>query len=339
MIITKKPLLWVVTMLIVINNCLAVDIKPWTETVVSVSNISNSARLFRELGGWRLSEKGTVSRAELDYWKLSDLVSAKYERFCAPQAKIGCIRFIQYTGVETRPIRLAKRAWDSGGIYSIMVRSNDVHWLFNQALALGWWAESEPVEFTFKGSKLRNVVLTGPDGIQLAVYERISPPFSGFPVGAISQSFNSMRMVKDKKISRDFYEQKLGFKLVFDSAFEPAEPFPSNFGIPFNYTPVIKRSAAALYPIEGETGRVELMQLEGFNGVSVADFARPPNRGIISVRFPVDNVSSYRSRLIEQGVAIAYEAKALEIVGIGKVDILAVRDPDGAITEFYQVIE
>jgi hypothetical protein len=48
----------------------------------------------------------------------------------------------------------------------------------------------------------------------------------------------------------------------------------------------------------GETGRIELMVFVGFTGKSVADFAAPPNFGI-----------------------------------------MAVRDPDGSLNEFYQTIE
>jgi hypothetical protein len=224
----------------------AQQVEPWTEAVVSVEDIRQSTRLFREAGSWRVTHKGKVTRAELDYWKLPKAASATFERLCAPATDSGCIRFVRFKGVEQRPIRLATRAWDTGGIYSIMVRSDNVPALFDAAIKLGWWAESEPIRFTFGASDLRNVVLTGPHGINLAVYQRISPPFTAFPVGRISRAFNSMRMVKSRPESRAFYEQKLGFTVRFDTNFEPPEPAPSNFGIPLNFTPQIKRGAAAL---------------------------------------------------------------------------------------------
>jgi hypothetical protein len=121
---------------------------------------------------------------------------------------------------------------------------------------MGWWAESRPIRFTFGASDLRNVVLIEPHGIYLAVNERISPPFAGFPVGQTSMGFNSMRIVCDKAAARAFYEEKLGFGLYFDSLGTATEPAYSNFGVP--------------------------------------------------------------------------------IAGLGKVNILAVRDPDGSIGEFYE---
>jgi hypothetical protein len=79
-----------------------------------------------------------------------------------------------------------------------MMRSDDLPALFDTAILAGWWAESPPIRFSFGGSDLRNVVLTGPHGINFAVYERLSPPFTAFPLGPISQGFNSMRMVASR---------------------------------------------------------------------------------------------------------------------------------------------
>lgn len=315
----------------------AQEVAPWTEAVVSVENFPASAALFRDVGGWTRTHRGRMDRAELDYWRLPKAAKATFERWCAPAATIGCIRFVRFTGAPQRPVRQATRAWDTGGIFSIMVRSNDVPALFDAAIARGWWAESEPIRFSFGGSDLRNVVLTGPHGINLAVYQRLSPAFTAFPVGRISQAFNSMRMVKSRPAARAFYEQQLGFSVLFDGNSEPAEPARSNFGIPLNFTPDIKRGAAALQPVAGlEYGRVEVMQIEGFTGGDVSAHASPPNLGIISVRYPVIGLDAYRAQIEARGVAIAYSAVGVPVGGIGRTDLFAVRDPDGNITEFYE---
>ena len=317
----------------------AQTVGPWTEAVISVEDIAQSSRLFREVGKWRITHKGKLSRSELEYWNMPDEAGGTFQRLCAPATNTGCIRFIKFTGVPQRPIRLAKRAWDTGGIYSIMVRSDNVSALFDAAITMGWWAESEPIRFTFGASDLRNVVLTGSHGINLAVYERISPAFTAFPVGRISQGFNSMRMVRSKPESRAFYEQKLGFSVLFDSNNEPAAPAPSNFGIPLNYTPAIKRSAAALQPAAGETGRVEVMQIEGFTGLDVSAHASPPNFGIISVRYPVQNLPRYRAELARKSVPAVYESLGVSSKGLVSTPVVvmfSVRDPDGNLTDFYE---
>ena len=307
----------------------------WSEAVVSVQNIPAATRLFRVAGGWRMTRRGKVERAELDYWRLPNTAKATFERLCAPQAESGCIRFVRFTGVAQRPIRPAARPWDTGGIYSIMIRSDDADALFNQALELGWWAESEPINFDFGGSKLRNVVLTGPHGINIAVYQRRAPPFTDFPVGRMSQSFNAMRMVRDQKVALAWYRQKLGFAMQFDADYLDPAPQVTNFSVPINLSTSIPRRAAVVFPLPGETGRMELMQFVGFEGRDFALQASPPNLGILSVRYPVRDLAGYRAALEAGGVTIVYSGQGVAIGGMGKVNLFAVRDPDGNLTEFY----
>jgi catechol 2,3-dioxygenase-like lactoylglutathione lyase family enzyme len=317
---------------------LAQNVDHWREAIVSVDNIASATRLFREIGEWRTTDKGRVGRAELTYWKLPAKADASFERLCAPGVTTGCIRFVRFTGVAQRPVRRAARPWDSGGIFSIMIRSKNTDALFERALALGWWAESEPINFDFGGSKLRNVVLTGPHGINIAVYERRDPPFTTFPVGMISQAFNSMRMVKDHKAAVAFYREKLGFGQLFNADYLDPAPQVTNFSVPINLSTTIPRRAAVVHPQPGETGRVELMQFVGFEGRDFSDYASPPNLGIMSVRFPVQGLESYKAGITSKGVAIAYEAAAVPVSGLGIINLFAVRDPDGNISEFYEPV-
>jgi catechol 2,3-dioxygenase-like lactoylglutathione lyase family enzyme len=313
-------------------------VAPWTEAVISVTDTAPFARLLGDLGGWRRVDQGQVSAAEIRYWQLPASASARFQLWCAPAATTGCLRLISFKGVPQQPIRLAARAWDPGGIYSIMMRSDDLPTLFDKAIKAGWWAESPVIRFNFGGSDLRNVVLTGPHGINFGVYQRLSPPFTAFPLGLISQGFNAMRMVASRTVARDFYNLKLGFGIVFDgdgSNATGALPEPSNFGIPLNYTLKAQRAAAALGPVPGETGRVEVMQITEFAGIAQGGFARAPNLGILSVRYPVRDLAGYQAALEKAGVRPVQKAGAVAIKGLGTADIFAVADPDGNLTEFY----
>jgi catechol 2,3-dioxygenase-like lactoylglutathione lyase family enzyme len=311
-------------------------IGPWTEAVVSVRDFDGTARLLQEVGGWRVERRGKVARSELAYWRLPPSASARFLRLCAPAATTGCVRLIRFNGVAQRPVRLAARPWDTGGIFSLMVRTDNVQALFDRAITLGWWAESEPISFTFGPSRLKNVVLSGPHGINIAAYERVSPPFTAFPLGSMSQAFNSMRMVRDQRASMAFYRDRLGFQTVFDSDYRDPTPQQSNFSLPQNLTTSVVRRAAALQPLPGETGRVEVMQFVGLVGKDAAVHAVPPNLGLLSVRYPVAGLAAYRTRLVQQRVPLAYSAALIPVAGLGRVEMIAVRDPDGAITEFYE---
>ena len=317
----------------------------WTEAVVSVTDLEAVPAFLQKIGNWRETGSGPLDPTELAYYRVTsdgstNGIGGAWRRLCAPQADVGCIRFVRFDGVTRRPIRPAARAWDTGGIYSLMVRTDDVDALYQAALAEpGWWAESPPIRFGFGTSDLRNVVIRGPHGIQFAAYERVSPAFTDFPVGRISQAFNSMRMVRDQPAAKAFYE-KLGFGVCFDSDFEPLEPQWSNFSIPRNFTPIIRRKAAALQPVEAAWGRVEVMQIVGFEGHDHSAAAVPPNLGILSVRFPVTDSAAYRALLEERGIHASHVATKVTIGnlladGSASVSIFAVRSPDGALTEFY----
>lgn len=315
-------------------------VAPWTEAVISVTDVAPFARLLGEIGGWRRVDQGKVAAAELAYWQVPAKASARFERWCAPAVTTGCLRFITFKGVPQQPIRLGARAWDPGGIYSIMMRSDDLPTLFDRAIKAGWWAESPVIRFNFGGSDLRNVVLTGPHGVNFGVYQRLSPPFTAFPTGLISQGFNAMRMVASRTRARDFYNQQLGFNIVFDGDGTNAigsVPEPSNFGIPLNYSLKALRAAAALGPVPGETGRVEVMQITEFAGIPQGAMARAPNLGILSVRYPVRDLAGYRAALAKAGVTPVQQASAVAIKGLGTADLFAVADPDGNLTEFYHV--
>ncbi len=312
-------------------------VEPWSEAVVSVADLDESSGWLVEHGGWREVASGNVDRAELDYWKLPDEVSGAFLKVCAASAETGCIRFVRFDGAEKqRPIRLAARPWDTGGIFSIMMRTEDAQAAFDAAIARGWWAESEPYRFSFGGSDLVNVVVRGPHGVNYALYERVSPPFTGFPVGPLSQAFNTMRMVKDQPASLAWYRDRLGLEVLFDAPFTDPEPRSNNFSVPANLATTLVRRAAVVQPLlPGEDGRIELMQFEGFEGRDFSAHASPPNWGILSVRYPVADLAAYRAHLSERGVEIAYAAEDVAVAGLGLVDLIAVRDPDGNLTEFY----
>jgi len=311
-------------------------VEPWTEAVVSVTDLDESAGWLIEHGGWREVASGALDASEIAYWNLPDSVTGAFLKICAPHADAGCIRYVRFDGAGQRPIRLAARPWDTGGIFSIMLRTDNAQAAFDAAIARGWWAESQPYSFTFGASDLVNVVIRGPHGVNYALYERKAPAFDAFPVGSLSRAFNAMRMVEDQPEALAFYRDTLGFGVLFDAPFTDPEPRSNNFSVPANLATTLVRRAAVAQPVlPGETGRVEVMEFEGFEGRDFSEYASPPNLGILSLRYPVRDLDAYLETLADRGVEPQYESDAAIIPGIGTVAIAAVRDPDGNLTEFY----
>ena len=172
------------------------------------------------------------------------------------------------------------------------------------------------------------------------MYERKSPPFEGFPLGKLSQAFNTMRMVKNQPASLAWYREKLGMKTLFDAPFTDPKPRANNFSVPANLATTLVRRAAVVQPkLPGEDGRMELMQFEGFDGRDYSAGASPPNLGIISVRYPIRDFEGYRAALAERGVEPVHAGSEVAIPSLGansKTDIMAVKDADGNLTEFYR---
>ncbi len=81
-----------------------------------------------------------------------------------------------------------------------------------------------------------------------------------------------------------------------------------------------------------------MLQFHGAQGKNVSELASPPNLGIVTLRFPVDNLAALRAHLIENKVEIVSQT-SLTLAPYGQVDILAIRTPDRTWIEFYQVVD
>ncbi len=310
--------------------------QPWQEALLSVRDLDNAARLFIEVGGFETVHRGPVDTSELRYWGLDAAVRAEHLLLRAPGSRQGWLRFVRFDGAEQRPIRVGARAWDTGGYFSLMMRAKDLDVVYADALRLGWMSESEPVRFNFPPSQLANVVLKGPDGINIALYERLSPPLDAFwQFERLSQPFNAMQMVADMAPAEAFFTGLLGMSPFWTGDFLDPEPGPNNFGLPQNLTTEIPRRTRILSAVPGETGRLELMEFVGLAGRDLAARAAPPNLGILSVRYEVSDAEDAYARFIAAGGEAWREPASFMLAPYGEIRTFAVRAPDGAIVELW----
>lgn len=309
---------------------------PWQEAVLSVRDLDAAAAFFVEVAGFEESAAGALPPSELDYWQLPASAGGAYRLLKAPGSDHGYLRFVRFDGVEALPVRVGARAWDTGGYFSLMMRARNLDLVYRDALALGWMAESEPVRFEFPPSVLANVVLKGPDGINIALYERLEPPLDPFwRFERVSQPFNAMQMVADIERADAFFTGVLGMQYFWAGDYLDPEPGPNNFGLPQNLTTEIPRRTRILQPRPGETGRLELMQFAGLDGRDLSERAQPPNLGILSVRYPVANVDDALARIEAAGGEAWRGPAEVDLQPYGEVRLLAVRAPDGAIVELF----
>lgn len=313
--------------------------KGWQETLVHVADAEAWVGFLTEDAGWAVTRRGRVHPSMIAAWGLPPTVTGREVLLANPGDSKGWIRLVTLKGLASEPIRPAAQAWDPGGWFSIMTRTRDANGLFAKAVARGWTAYNSPQDFTFGGVSLRNVVIRGPDGVNISSYERLEPKLTGWEtIRGISRGFNAMTMVKDFEAERAFFQEGLGFGSWFIGPYEDKVEVATNFGLPVNLSTRIPRRSAILWESPGEDGRVELMRFEGLEGVDQSARASFSNRGIVSVRIPVADIAAWTARARRQGIMVQAAPGLVTLPPYGRVRHAWARSPGGAIVEAFEVV-
>lgn len=311
---------------------------PWQEVVISVSNLDRTAEFFKSIGGYEETFRGRSSASSIKHFGLNADASAEELLLAAKGATSGFVRLIRFDNAGYKqPMRPGSRAWDSGCYFSLMVRMKDIRKIYDEAIAMGWWTETPIAELSFGTSRLEVVIFKGPDGVQVQGYERLTPALpKAFPAfERISQPFNIMQMVKSREKGRAFFEDLLGFDTFYwGKPFTAKEAKVTPLGIPLNLTTKTKYRAGILYPVAGELGRVEMIEFMDIQGLDHSDKCSAPNLGLLSIKYPVDNIKRTVKTLSKRGQENV-QVNKIELMPYGDISIFSLRSPDGAIVEFY----
>lgn len=314
----------------------------WKEAVISVRDL----RLWIDLAtvefGWMLGHRGPVSASQLAAWGLPVSAAAEEALFhCGNEAQ-GLVRFIQFTNVDRQQrVRAGAMPWDTGGIFSLMVRTRNMTALVNALLDRGWSLVTDPLTFDYNGQILTNAIFRGPDGVCFGTYERVKPVLDGWPhMRQLSQPFNAMQMVRSRDATRDFHRDVLGFGSFVDDDTRKTTPEESNFGFPINLTTAYTTRAAIMHPRgrkgvkDRDNGRVELIEWDGFDGRDLSAHAVLPNLGIVMLRWAVDDAAALAARVAAKGVAIFRPVANFDTAPYGALTTFSIRTPDGVVYEF-----
>ena len=143
----------------------------WKEAVTLVSDLDQWCTLADRVCGWTLAHRGPIDQRLLKMWGLASSATGTEALFhCGDEAQ-GFVMFINLEGVDNQQrIRAGAMPWDTGGIFSLMVRSKDLQAVFRTALDFGWTAVADPLSFEYNGLTLANVILRGLDGVSFGMY-------------------------------------------------------------------------------------------------------------------------------------------------------------------------
>lgn len=309
----------------------------YREAVFSVSDARQYQAFFEQAAGWKPLHSGAVSPELLQAWNLPADTGAQEIVLGNPGTARGFVRLVQFGGVEQKLIRSNAQSWDTGGFFDVNSRVLSMDRKFAELQRLDWQAYSDPVQFGFGPFEVKEVLARGPDGIVIALIERIKPPLEGWPqLRQMSRLFNATQIVPDIDAARRFYIDQLGFETYIDHEGPSRSPGPNVLGLPHNLATEIPRYVSIVHPRGSNEGSVELLQFDGAEGADWSPRAVPPNLGILMLRFPVADIDAFAGHIAQQEIEIAAAPVQTELLPYGAVTIMAVRGPGGVWLEFFE---
>ncbi len=312
-------------------------ISGWQEAVFSVRDIDRWVDVLEDVAGWRLIHRGSVEQIWLDAWEIGPQAAAKEVLLANPGSDSGFIRLVSFSGTDQQLIRSNAQTWETGGWFDVNARVLNLDQRFAELQQRGWLGYADPVELRFGPFTVNEWLARGPDGIVFALIERIEPPLEGWPaLRSFSHLFNATTIVTDLEASLNFYINGLGFEVYLESDGPSPETGQNVLGLPHNLTTDISRHVRIVHPQGRNDGSIELIQFDGATGRNFSARARPPNQGVLMLRFPVQNIEQLARNLKERGVSIESQPYPLMLPPYGQVDIMPVRGPDGEIIEFFE---
>jgi catechol 2,3-dioxygenase-like lactoylglutathione lyase family enzyme len=178
-----------------------------------------------------------------------------------------------------------------------------------------------------------------PDGVLLDVYEveqapgrhaRLYPPISA----NVANDLETVAIhVANAERSRDFYAA-LGFEVYFDRTIRSMGGF-------FHLPPDVPlRDVNMVMQDRPHTGCVELVEYVGLPGNPLRERAVPPNLGILSITFDVDDLAAVEYVTRRHGaVPITPERLVAALPPWGEAALWSCYGPDGEVLEFGTVPE
>lgn len=305
----------------------------WHEVVVSVDDIDRWTAFWAETNGWEIVHAGPLTPGTYSAGD-GEPLGGREALLRSPGSTAGYVRLVRFDepGGQIRP---NAQSWDTGGWFDFNVRVTDIRRKSAQMLTLGWHGYSDPVEFEFGPFVVREWLAIGPDGVVIAMIERVKPPLSGWPeFDDVSRVFNATQVVADFDTSVAFYKEVLGFQPYLEHEGPSRAAGPNVLGLPHNLATEIPRRVVILHPEKLNLGSIEILAFDGASGRDFSAATTAPRRGILALRFPGDDLPALRRRLRDSSARHVGDIERVTLPPYGEVERLIVRGPAGEQIEF-----
>lgn len=319
-------------------------ISGFQESVFIVSDAVKSAEFYRDVIGWQVLAESTDDPDLCSFWQLANAQTnanntvkvAKQILLGAPNTTRGYIRLVEIAGAPQVSIRSNSQIWDCGGIYDVNVRVTNIHELANKLHKHAWFGVNAPVDMQFGPFHVQEWLAKSHDGIVHALIERISPLLESAEQTAVFSAINNASIVvSDHDREYEFFHRVLGF----ESLIEQSDVFESDvtnvFGMPHNLVSSTPHQLSLLSADGSRDGTVEIVTFPKLKGNDLSHLAQAPNLGIVSLRFPVKNLSAFILHCKKLKVEQIAQTQ-MHIAPYGFVDVLLVKTPSGNWLEFFE---
>ena len=307
----------------------------WLEAVITVRHPQAVLQLAEQVAGWRVEPMPTADGVTAS--AAGGFAPAREWRVGDSSGQPGVLRLIQADALSAAAVRSSAQPWDTGGHFSVMTRSNDAEGRWRAAEALGWGAWNAPVELDFAGVRLANVILRGPEGVNVSIYERRAPRLPDAPdLRGLRRPFNAMQIVRDAAAARRFYVDILKFEVLAEGRYRGAPGVVNNFGMPANLAGEVTLEYMILAPVKAGPTQIEVVRFDGIESRALP-VDPVPTLGITALRFPVSRLSLIEDRLRAANWPLLHAATVRQLPPYGRVRWLAVSSPEGAVLEFFEL--
>lgn len=309
------------------RSYLEIQDKGWAEAVLHTQDAPSLLDFLSQVAGWQVEGPYCVDRS--CEWRVADAENG-----------VGAVRLRQFDDAPSGSAPQPAEAWQPGGLFSLMVRSNTLQLIFEQARGRGWLPVSEPVPLEFGEVRLLNVILRHPAGAVMSIYERLSPRMpDAEDLRRLRRPFNSMQVVADMAAARHFYVSVLGFSVIAEGRFSGSPDGPNNFGLPPGNEHARVLDYLIVAPTPDASTHLEIVR---FVGAPPTSGSRDPRSaaatnvsGLVALRFPVSSLQAVKERLQRADWRIAGEFNAA-FPPFGPKKMISVYSPEGALLEFFE---
>lgn len=283
-------------------------------------------------GGWECRWEGAASEQPL--WPAAMPRPDHEWLLSRPGTDTGAVRLFHFSK-HTPLSRVDAMAWDTGGFFDIDLRVARVDEWTQRLSAPCWSGFSEPINWRLGELKVREWLVRGPDGVVLALIERLDPPLDPPAGPGLGHAFNATQTVRDMDKTIAFY-QALGFDVLARHSGPLKDGGGAVLGLAIDEADSLAVELAILSTNNELNGSIELLALAGRPGRDLSAATGPGCLGLNIMRIPVRGLDALCGDLQQNNRVIEKHAR-WEIQPYGLVHGIAVRTPDGAWLEFFEV--